>query len=415
MKQGTIVTPATSTTVCYNTIESFARLQIQDWLQNLLEAEVTEFLGRGRHARGANRGYRNGYGKPRRLALTNGTVTLKRPRVRDAAEAFESKVLPLFKRQSKEVGAMLPELYLHGLSSGDFELALRGLLGEAAPLSASSLTRLKARWACDFNAWKQTDLSALELVYAWADGLYVKCGFDDRTKALLVIVGALSNGEKVLLACDAGERESKTAWGAILRELKARGLKLPACLIADGHLGIWAALTEQSPNTAEQRCWNHKIVNVLDHFAKKDQAEAGALLKKMMYAPTRGSCERVRRAFALRYRKTHPKAIATIERDWERMLTYYDFPKEHWVHLRTTNIVESPFQAVRLRTEASRRFKKVENAEAMVWKLLTVAEKSWRKLNAPNLLKVVYDGNRFKDGATVKSRKSKTEETRIAA
>lgn len=401
-----------STAVCYETLESFARFEIQRWLQGLLEAEVTEFLGRGRHARGAGQGYRNGYGKPRRLALSHGTVTVKRPRVRNANEVFESKVLPLFKRQSKELGGLLPELYLHGLSSGDFELALRGLLGEGAPLSASSLSRLKAQWAADHAAWKQTDLSGLELVYAWADGLYVKCGLDDRTKALLVIVGALSNGEKVLLACESGERESKAAWGAILRDLRARGLKLPACLIADGHLGIWAALGEQSPATAEQRCWNHKIVNVLDHLAKKDQPEAAALLKKMMYAPTRQGCERARQSFALRYRKTHPKAVATLERDWERMVTYYDFPKEHWIHLRTTNIVESPFNAVRLRTEASRRFKKVENAEAMVWKLLTVAEKSWRRLNAPNLLKAVYEGSRFKDGVAVKTR---SEESRIAA
>ena len=412
MTKKTTVGQTSSTAVCYETIESFARLEIQRWLQGLLEAEVTEFLGRGRHARGADRGYRNGYGKPRRLALTHGTVTVTRPRLRHTQESFESKVLPLFKRQSKELGGLLPELYLHGLSSGDFELALRGLLGKGAPLLASSLLRLKADWTAQYAAWKKADLSGLELVYAWAEGLYVKCGFDDRTKALLVIVGALSNGDKVLLACEAGERESKAAWGAILRDLRARGLRLPACLVADGHLEIWAALAEQSPATAEQRCWNHKIVNVLDRFARKDQPEAAVLLKKMMYAPTREACERQRRAFELRYRKTHPKACATLERDWERMVTYYDFPKAHWIHLRTTNIVESPFNSVRLRTEASRRFKKVENAEAMVWKLLTVAEKSWRKLNAPHLLKAVYEGNRFKDGVAVKTR---SEESRIAA
>jgi transposase-like protein len=391
VKKQTIVAEVESTAVCYETLESFAQLEIQRWLQNLLEAEVTEFLGRARHARAHGHGYRNGYGKPRRLALTSGTVTVKRPRVRAVDEAFENRVLPLFKRQSRELG---------------------GLLGEGAPLSAASLLRLKARWAADYTAWKQTDCSALELVYAWADGLYVKCGFDDRTKALLVIVGALSNGDKVLIACEAGERESRAAWGAILRDLKARGLKLPACLVADGHLGIWGALAEQSPATAEQRCWNHKIVNVLDHFARKDQAEAAAMLREMMYAPALEDCLRQRRAFALRYRKTYPKAVATLERDWERMMTYYDFPKEHWLHLRTTNIVESPFNSVRLRTEASRRFKKVENAEAMVWKLLIVAEISWRKLNAPQLLKAVYDGIRFKDGVAVKTRR---EDTRIAA
>jgi transposase-like protein len=398
--------------VCYETLEAFARLEIQRWLQDLLEAEVTEFLGRGRHARAAGRGYRNGFGKPRHLALTTGTVTVKRPRVRNVNEAFESKVRPLFKRQSKELGGLLPELYLHGLSSGDFELALRGLLGEGAALSAAALTRLKARWQTDYLAWKQTDLAALELVYAWADGLYVKGEFADSTKALLVIVGALANGDKVLLACEAGERESKEAWGRILRELKARGLKLPACWVADGHLGVWGALGEQHPEGAAPRCWNHKIVHVLDHFAKKNQPDAAAALKEMMYAPARKTAERRRQMFALRYRKTHPKAVATLERDWARMGTYYDFPKAHWIHLRTTNVVESPFNIVRLRTEASRRFKKVENAEAMIWKLLTVAEKSWRKLNAPHLLKAVYEGQRFKDGVAVKRR---AEETRIAA
>lgn len=317
MKKKTIVTQMPSTALCYETLESFARLEIQHWLQNLLEAEVTDFLGRGRHERGARSGYRNGYGKPRHLALTAGTLTVQRPRLRNLTETFESKVLPLFKRQSTELGALLPELYLHGVSSGDFELALRGLLGEAAPLSASSLQRLKAQWVCEYARWRQTDLAALELVYAWADGLYVKCGLDDRTKALLVIVGATADGRKVLLACEAGERESKTAWGRILRDLKARGLRLPACWVADGHLGIWGALGEQHPAGAEQRCWNHKIVNVLDHFAKKDQGQTVQAFKGMMYAPSRKRCERKRQAFELRYRQTHPKACATLARDWK--------------------------------------------------------------------------------------------------
>jgi putative transposase len=241
-KQNTIST--TASTVCYETLESFARTHIQHWLQDLLEAEVTEFLGRGRHERGASRGYRNGYGKPRRLALTAGTVTVQRPR-RRLDESFESRVLPLFKRQSQELGAMLPELYLHGLSSGDFELARRGLLGEGAALSASSLTRLKAKWEVEYAAWKKRDLSALEVVYAFADGLYVKAGLD-RPQALLVIVGALSSGEKVLLACESGERESKEAWGTILRGLKDRGLKLPRLTVADGHL---AASGRRSANS----------------------------------------------------------------------------------------------------------------------------------------------------------------------
>ena len=189
----------------------------------------------------------------------------------------------------------------------------------------------------------------------------------------------------------------------MLRDLKARGLKFPRLTVADGHLGIWAALGELHPAGDEQRCWNHKIVNVLNALAKKEQPEAAERLSAMMYAGSRSGCERKRDELILRFKKTDPKACATLTRDWERLVTFFDYPQAHWIHLRTTNIVESPFNAVRLRTDASRRFKKVENAEAMIWKLLVVAEKSWRALNAPHLMRDVYDGKRFKDGIAVRT------------
>jgi len=416
MKEKTTSTESAST-VCYETMEAHARSRIQEWLQDLLEVEVTEFLGRAKSQRrqgleNASLGYRNGYGKPRGVALTAGTITVRRPRMRNLAERFESRVLPLFKRRTAELGAMLPQLYLHGLSSGDFELALRGLLGEGAPLSAASLLRLKGAWQAEYESWKGADLSQLELVYSWADGLYVKAGLSDRKAALLVVVGAMASGEKVLLACQAGERESKESWLSVLRDLKARGLKFPRLTVADGNLGIWGALGEIHPAGDEQRCWNHKIVNVLDALAKKQQPEAAERLSAMMYAESRSACERKRDEFLLRFKKTDPKACATLSRDWERLVTFFDYPQEHWIHLRTTNIVESPFNAVRLRTDASRRFKKVENAEAMIWKLLLVAEKSWRALNAPHLMRDVYDGKLFKDGIAVRTR---IEPTRKAA
>jgi transposase-like protein len=405
-----------ASTVCYETIEAKARQRIQIWLQDLLEGEVTEFLGRAKSQRRASSeatsGYRNGYGKPRRLALTAGTISVRRPRMRNLAERFESRVLPMFKRRTKELGAVLPQLYLHGLSSGDFELALRGLLGEGAPLSAASLLRLKGAWQAEYESWKRADLSELELVYWWADGLYVKAGIGDRKAALLVIVGATSSGEKVLLACQAGERESKESWASVLRDLKARGLKFPRLTVADGNLGIWAALGEIHPAGDEQRCWNHKMVNVLDALPTKEQPEAAERLSAMMYAESRSACERKRDEFLLRFKKTAPRACASLTRDWERLVSFFDYPQEQWIHLRTTNIVESPFDAVRLRTNASRRFKKTENAEAMIWKLLRVAEKSWRALNAPKLMKELYDGKRFKDGIAVCT---KIEPTRKAA
>jgi putative transposase len=399
-----------SSEVCYDTLEQWARGKIQAQLQQLLEEEVTTFLGRARHERRGTRspvdppaGSRNGYGKPRQFSMMNGTVTVRRPRVRDLAERFESKVLPLFTRRTREVGTMLPELYLHGLSTGDFDLALRGLLGEGAPLSASSIQRLKARFELEYEAWKTRDQSALDVVYWWADGLYVKAGIEDRKSALLTIVGALTTGEKVVLACESGERESKESWLKLLRDLKNRGLTFPRLTVADGHLGLWAALGEIHPTGEEQRCWNHKITNVLDDLPKKAQSKAGELLKAMPYAETQAECERRRDEFVRTYRRTEGKAVDTLLRDWERMVTFYAFPQQHWRHLRTTNIVESPFSSVRLRTDASRRYKRVEGAKAIIWKILQVAEKSWRKLNAPELLPRVASGVTFNDGVMTMS------------
>lgn len=415
MKKRTSTATIESSAVCYATLEQWARGQIQAQLQHLLEEEVTTFLGRARHERRDTvspidppPGNRNGYGKPRTFSMLSGTVTVRRPRIRDLADRFESKVLPLFTRRTQEVSTLLPELYLHGLSSGDFELALRGLRGEGAPLSASSIQRLKARFELEYAAWTKRNLSDLQVVYWWADGLYVKAGIEDRTSALLTIVGALSTGEKIVLACESGERESKDSWLKVLRSLRERGLTFPRLTVADGHLGIWAALGEIHPAGEEQRCWNHKLTNVLDALPKKAQATAAELLKAIPYAETQAECERQRDAFVRRYRKTDPKAVDTLLRDWARMVTFYAFPKEHWIHLRTTNIVESPFASVRLRTNASRRYKRVEGAQAIIWKMLRVAEQAWRKLNAPELLPLVASGAKFKDGKMTGSESMKS-------
>jgi transposase-like protein len=368
----------------------------------LLEEEITELLGREKSERrppiDGGGGYRNGYGKPRRLGMTNGTITVRRPRVRGLEERFESRVLPLFKRRTEEVGALLPELYLHGLAQGDFQLALRGLLGEGAPLSAAAIQRLRQKWQQEFEAWKTTRLDQLEVVYAWADGLYVKAGLEDAKAALLVIIGALKNGRKVVLAIESGQRESKESWARVLRGLRERGLRPWKATVADGHLGLWAALRDVALGDAEQRCWNHRIVNVLDCFPRTEQPAAKQLLAAMPYAPTRAECERQRDDFITRYRKPYPKAVKILLTDWERMVAFYGFPKKHWRHLRTTNIVESPFSAVRLRTAAAKRFKQVANAEALIWKLLMLAERTFRRLNGPKLLKEVYEGSAVVDG-----------------
>jgi transposase-like protein len=389
----------------YEVLEEMVRLKMQGYIQDILEDEVEVFLRRKKSERqtqiDGTQGYWNGHGKSKKFSLMGGTITVRRPRVRGTEERFESKIIPFFKRRSKEIGQMLPELYLHGLAKGDFELALRGLLGEGAPLSASSIDRLKAKWQLEYEQWKKQDLCELEVVYQWADGIYVKAGLEKDKAALLVIIGALTNGKKVFLACESGYRESKESWSAVLRGLTGRGLKLGSLMIADGHLGIWSALGELHPEGKEQRCWNHKIRNVLDCFPKRMRPEAGEYLKRMPYAETLKECEGLRDAFANRYRKDYPKAVEKLQIDWQRMVTFYSFPKEHWVHLRTTNVVESPFSSVRLRTDAAKRFKKVQNATAMIWKLLLVAEKSFRLLKGFWLLADVYEGKRFIDGVMV--------------
>ena len=385
----------------YDVLEEMARLKIQEFIQDVFNEEIAEFLRRGKSERikgiDIPRNYRNGKGKPRKLALMNGTITIRRPRLRDV-KGFESKILPLFKRRSRELGEMLPELYLHGLANRDFELALRGLLGEGAPLSAASIQRLKGKWQAEYQEWREQDLSGLEVTYQWADGIYVKAGLEKDKAALLVIIGALSNGEKRILACESGYRESKESWMGVLRDLTGRGLKLGRLTVADGHLGIWSALGELHPQGEEQRCWNHKIINVLDAMPKGVRAEAAEYLSKIPYAETKQKCQILRDAFAARYRKDYLKAVEKLLSDWDRMVTFYSFPKDQWVHIRTSNVVESPFSSARLRTDAAKRYKKVENATAMLWKLLQVAEKNFRALNSPHLLTDVYAGEQFING-----------------
>ena len=397
-----IVREQSTSSATWETLEAFARAQVQEFIQQLLEDEVTELLGRPKSARrsavDAPGGSRNGHGKARKLALMNGTITVQRPRVRDLEERFVSRLLPLFQRHTPEVSALLPELYLHGLALGDFELALRGLLGDAAPLSPSSLARLTATWQAQYAAWQQRDLSDCQLVYLWADGVYVKAGLEDSKAALLVLIGADAEGRKQVLAVTSGERESIPSWTAVLRDLKARGLCAPKLTIADGHLGLWGAIAAIYPTSGEQRCWNHKLQNVLDAVPKKRQAEVKAHLQQIANAETVRAATTLRDTFARAYRRMLPKAVACLERDWDRLVAYYAFPNEHWKHLRTTNVIESPFAAVRLRTSAAKRFKKVDNATTLIWKTLLVVEQHFRKLNAPHLCTAVFDGVVFTDG-----------------
>ncbi|MCA2991967.1 IS256 family transposase [Gemmatimonas sp.] len=349
--------PTAPSSPTWRTLASFIREQVQTCLQRVLEEEVEELLGRGLDAR------------------------------------FESRILPLCQRRTPDVAKLLPELYLHGLSSGDFTLALRGLLGDGAPLSASSVQRLTEDWQRDSAQWRRQDLSTLEPVYVWADGINVKAGLESTKTALLVLIAALADGTKVVLAVESGHRESAESWAEILRDLPARGFRAPACVVGDGALGLWNAVGWVWPHVAEQRCWNHTLRNVGDAVPLKHQPDVEAAVQTIAAAASVADAERERQRF--------PKACERLDRDWARMLTYYQFPKEHWRHLRTTNVVESPFAAVRLRTTAAKRFKKVERATAIIWHLLQVAEQRFRKLNAPDQCRDVYRGVRYADGVEV--------------
>jgi len=387
-------------------LHEWLRNAIQALIQEALEAEVTEFLGRLRYQRraavDAPSGYRNGYGKPRKLTTPMGTLTLRRPRVRGLEERFESRILPLFARRTREVSELLPELYLHGLAEGDFDLALRGLLGEEAPLSARTVARLKERWQAEWEVWRTRRLDGLQVVYLWVDGVYVKAGLERERAALLIAVAGLADGRKEVVAVEPGYRESVESWSAVLRDLRERGMNAPRLVIGDGHLGIWGALRNVWPEAEEQRCWNHKVLNVLEQLPRRQQAVAKSKLGAIAYASTRAEAERKRKEFEeWCQRHGYGKAAETLGRDWERMVTFYRYPKEHWRHLRTTNVVESPFAALRLRTDAAKRFKKVERATAVIWKMLMVAQKRFRRLNAPELLAKVYAGVRYEDGIEV--------------
>ncbi len=315
--------------IFYEELEAFAREKIRGHLQELLEQEVTEWLGREKSQRKANPleepGYRNGYGKPRRFGLSVGTVEVRRPRVRSLDERFVSRVLPLFKRQTQQVRDLIPELYLHGLASGDFELALRGLLGEGAPLSSTSLQRLKQKWEVEYEQWKGESIEEKDWAYLWADGIYVKAGIGKEKACLLVVMGAMRDGSKRFLALEVGHRESKESWAEVLRGLKRRGLKTARLFVGDGHLGLWAAVGEVFPQAQEQLCWNHKILNVLDAVSKKEQVQAKRHLNAMMYADSRQEAVKERKRFEQAFRH-NPKAVKTVVENWDRLTCYYDFP-----------------------------------------------------------------------------------------
>jgi putative transposase len=377
----------------------------RELLQQAVEGEVAEFIARHRELkdeRERQRVVRNGYKPERSIQTGIGEVAVKAPRVRDREGAikFHSSILPAYLRRTRSIEELLPWLYLKGLSMGDFSTALAALLGkDARGLSAATISRLKEVWQGEYERWSKRDLTGKEYVYLWADGVHFGVRMEDASQCILVVIGATADGKKELLAMLDGYRESAESWKELLLDLKQRGLTIdPKAAVGDGALGFWKALPQVFGSTREQRCWVHKTANVLNKLPKGQQAKAKAALHEIWMAESRAMAEQAFEHFLTTYEAKYPKASECLAKDREPLLTFYDFPAEHWMHLRTTNPIESTFATVRLRTAKTRGCVSRAGILAMVFKLTKSAEQRWRKLKGAARLAQVIKGVRFKDG-----------------
>jgi len=343
----------------HDALEDLVQEGARRMLAAALEEEVNAFLGRQRYERGkAFRGYRNGYHPPREVTVGLGLVPVKVPRVAKvpsevAAQGFQSQVVRRYQRASQTTQRLFARLYLEGLATGDFEPVFRELVGETTALSANAVVRLKERWGEEYEAWRRRPLWEHQYAYIWGDGIYLGAGMEREKTALLCVLGAREDGEKELIAMEPGYRESTESWGGVLRDLRSRGLQAPLLAMGDGALGLWAALDEVFPTTEHQRCWNHRALNVQAKLPKRLQAEGRHRLHEMAYAETQAACEKLRDHYVADLRAADQHSAAeTVLRDWEEFITFYRYPREHWIHLRTTNPLESIFGGVSPRSEA---------------------------------------------------------------
>lgn len=391
-------------------LDELARQGAQQMLQAALESEVAEHLSRfASVVDTASRRLvvRNGHLPERELVTGVGPVTVRQPRARDRSgqTRFSSKILPPFLRRLPSVDALIPVLYLKGVSTGDFSEALSAILGpNASGLSATNIVRLKEGWAKEYETWSKRDLSGKRYVYWWADGIYFNVRLDKARPCVLVIMGATADGTKELLAVWDGERESKVSWQTVMRDLKRRGLvDGPKLATGDGALGFWASLEEEFPGAQEQRCWVHKTANLLDKMPKSVQPDAKALIHEMYMAPTEKDAKHAFAEFSKRYTAKYPKAVECLTKDEDVLFAFYSFPAEHWAHLRTTNPIESTFATVRHRTRQTKGCGSRLATITMVFKLGLEAEKRWRRLNGHQLIAKVIEGVKFVDGELEKA------------
>jgi putative transposase len=382
-------------------------------LAQAIELEAETFLETMKDlklADGRDRLVRHGHGPERAIQTGIGPVEVSRVKIRDRGAAregerirFTSAILPLWARRTRSLDSLLPVLYLRGISTGDFQEALSPLLGTDAPnLSPAVISRLTAEWKDEYTRWQKRDLSARHYVYAWADGVYLQARMEEHSDCMLVLLGATPEGKKELIGFQVGVRESAQSWRELLVDLKSRGLNIaPEVAVGDGALGFWKAVEEIFPGTRHQRCWLHKIVNVLDKVPLSVQPKMKQDLREICLAPNRAAAEAALNVFAEKYRVKYGKAVECLTKDRESLLTFYDLPAEHWEHLRTTNPIESVFATVRHRTVRTKGSLSSATAKLMVFKLIIAASKTWRRLNGTNQLPKVIGGVKFQDGIEV--------------
>jgi putative transposase len=382
-------------------------------LAQAIELEAAAFLADMRDLKlpdGRTRLVRHGHGPEREIQTGIGAVPVSRVRIRDRGATtavdrvrFSSSILPKWARRTRSLDALLPVLYLRGVSTGDFQDALAALLGCDAPnLSPSVIARLTAEWQAEYVRWQGRDLSARRYVYVWADGVYLQARMEEHAECMLVLIGATPEGRKELVGFQVGVRESAQSWRELLIEVKRRGLAIaPQIAVGDGALGFWKALDEIYPGTRHQRCWRHKIGNVLNKVVKSVQPAMKADLREIHGAPTRAAAEGAVNVFVKKYGAKYPRAAECLTKDQDALLAFYDFPAEHWDHLRTSNPIESVFATVRHRTVRTKGALSPTTARLMVFKLVMAASKTWRKLKGENQLPKLVAGVTFRDGTEV--------------
>ena len=392
-------------------------------IQQAVEAELHAFLsdyGKVTDLRGRQSVVRNGYLPEREIVTGVGNVTVKIPKVRDRSGCgvkFNSSLVPPYVRKAKRVEAALPWLYLHGISTGNMQETLAVLVGEDAKgLSPAVISRLKAQWAEDYLAWNRRDLSQERSVYVWADGIYSTLRGEDDRLCLLVIIGVNEQGEKRLLALSDGYRESKASWLSVLQDLQARGLQdAPKLATGDGALGFWAAVNEAWPTTQHQRCWVHKTANVLAALPDSIQGKAKAGLKEIWMAETKVQANKAFDRFLGDFEAKYPKAVGLLEKDRQSLLAFYNFPAEHWIHIRTTNPIESTFATIRHRTTRTKNCVSRNTLLGLVFQLTLSAEKRWQRIRGFKRLPEVIEGVCFQDGIAVITEPNKTDDNQQMA